>query len=106
MQREDGNPDTKVISNWIQILNIEIDPTTYVRDVVSHHRFLHSKLNRARGYVIHEDEDVRSFVLATKNTHRFKATLFGGSLNTVALLIRHSMSLLSISVKLRLSSMV
>lgn len=66
MNREYGVPDTEVISNWISSLSEPMVPNSTVRDLVSMHRDLHSKLGMARGYVINEDDAVRGLLQATK----------------------------------------
>jgi hypothetical protein len=68
MQREYGVADTEVISKWITSLQESMTPASSVRDLVTFHREVHSKLNIARGYVIHEDNVVRGLLSATKFT--------------------------------------
>lgn len=66
MQREYGVADPEVVSRWINQLQEPMQPNSSVRDLVTLHRDLHSKLNMARGYVMHEDEGVRGLLQATK----------------------------------------
>lgn len=45
MQREYGVPEVEVISRWISTLNDPMSPTSTVRDLVTLHREIHSKLS-------------------------------------------------------------
>ena len=66
MHREYGVADSEVVSNWISMLQEPMSPSSSVRDLVTLHRELHSKINIARGYIIHQDESVRALLQATK----------------------------------------
>lgn len=66
MQREYGVANTQLVSRWIDKLHEPMLPNSSVRDLVTLHRELHSKLNIARGYVIQEDVAVRALIQATK----------------------------------------
>jgi hypothetical protein len=61
-----GLADTEVITRWVNLLQAPMDPTCTIRDLVSSQRDLHTKLNMARGYVIHADEAVRGLLQATR----------------------------------------
>lgn len=66
MQREYGIADTEQVSKWITMLHDHMPPNSSVRDLVTRHRELHSQINHARGYVMHEDEAIRALIQATK----------------------------------------
>jgi hypothetical protein len=66
MLREYGLADTEVVTRWVTSLQTPMPPDSNVRDLVASHRDLHTKLNIARGYVIHHDEAVRGLLQATR----------------------------------------
>jgi hypothetical protein len=61
-----GLADTEVITRWVNLLQAPMNPTCTIRDLVSSQRDLYTKLNMARGYVIHADEAVRGLLQATR----------------------------------------
>jgi hypothetical protein len=64
MNCEYGVPDTTTISEWIRQLQVTMSAESNVRDIVSSHRALHSQLNKARGYVMTEDDAVNALLQA------------------------------------------
>ncbi len=61
MQHGYGIADPEVVSRWINQLQEPMQPNLSVRDLVTLHRDLHSKLSVvARGYIMHEDKGVVS----------------------------------------------